>query len=63
MANAAPGVKEILTIGKFLWEVRERSYDLSTHRHRFLLVDAPLSPMRTGRQPSRDDRDPAWQDL
>ena len=28
VANAAPGVKEILTIGKFLWEVRERSYDL-----------------------------------
>jgi len=28
VANAAPGVKEILTIGKFLWEVRENSYDL-----------------------------------
>ena len=28
VANAAPGVKEILTIGKFLWEVREQSYDL-----------------------------------
>jgi anion-transporting ArsA/GET3 family ATPase len=28
VANAAPGVKEILTIGKFLWEVRERRYDL-----------------------------------
>ncbi len=28
VANAAPGVKEILTIGKFLWEVREDSYDL-----------------------------------
>jgi anion-transporting ArsA/GET3 family ATPase len=28
VANAAPGVKEILTIGKFLWEVRARSYDL-----------------------------------
>ncbi len=28
VANAAPGVKEILTIGKFVWEVRERSYDL-----------------------------------
>jgi hypothetical protein len=25
-------------------------------RHRILLVDAPLSPLRTGRQPSRDDR-------
>ena len=28
VANAAPGVKEILTVGKFLWEVRERNYDL-----------------------------------
>jgi anion-transporting ArsA/GET3 family ATPase len=28
VANAAPGVKEILTIGKFLWEVREGHYDL-----------------------------------
>jgi len=28
VANAAPGVKEILTIGKFLWEVREHHYDL-----------------------------------
>jgi anion-transporting ArsA/GET3 family ATPase len=28
VANAAPGVKEILTIGKFLWEVREQHYDL-----------------------------------
>ena len=25
VANAAPGVKEILTVGKFLWEVRERT--------------------------------------
>ena len=28
IANAAPGVKEILTIGKLCWEVRERHYDL-----------------------------------
>ena len=28
MANAAPGVKEILTVGKLVWEVRERNYDL-----------------------------------
>ncbi len=28
VANAAPGVKEILTIGKFVWEVREHHYDL-----------------------------------
>jgi hypothetical protein len=29
---------------------------LVTSWHRTLLVDAPLSPMRTGHQPSRDDR-------
>lgn len=28
VANAAPGVKELLTVGKFTWEVRERNYDL-----------------------------------
>ena len=28
VANAAPGVKEVLTVGKFLWEVREHHYDL-----------------------------------
>jgi anion-transporting ArsA/GET3 family ATPase len=28
VANAAPGVKEVLTIGKFLWEVRSRNYDM-----------------------------------
>ncbi|MGQ0615376.1 MAG: ArsA family ATPase [Acidimicrobiia bacterium] len=28
VAQAAPGVKEVLIIGKFLWEVRERNYDL-----------------------------------
>ncbi len=28
IANAAPGVKEILTIGKLAWEVREHHYDL-----------------------------------
>lgn len=28
IANAAPGVKEILTIGKLAWEVKEAHYDL-----------------------------------
>ena len=36
VANAAPGVKEILTVGKFVWEVRERHYDL-------VVVDAVAS--------------------
>ena len=30
--------------------------DIVTSRHRILLVDAPLSPLRTGRQPARSDR-------
>jgi anion-transporting ArsA/GET3 family ATPase len=36
VATAAPGVREILTVGKFCYEVRERHYDL-------VLVDAPAS--------------------
>jgi len=35
--------------------------DIVTAWHRSLLVDAPLSPLRTGRQPSRDDR-VDWED-
>ena len=35
---------------------RDRNRDRITARHRMLLVDAPLSPMRIGRQPHRDDR-------
>ncbi|MDP1819218.1 MAG: ArsA family ATPase [Acidimicrobiales bacterium] len=41
VANAAPGVKEILTVGKFLWEVREGHYDL-------VVVDAVASGHITG---------------
>ena len=36
VADAAPGVKEILAIGKVCWEVRERHYDL-------VIVDAEAS--------------------
>src|SRR5690606_17891184 len=36
VANAAPGVKEILIVGKLAYEVRERHYDL-------VVVDAPAS--------------------
>lgn len=28
VANAAPGVKEIVSVGKFIWEVRQGHYDL-----------------------------------
>jgi len=41
VANAAPGVKEILTVGKFLWEVRQKSYDL-------VVVDAVATGHITG---------------
>lgn len=34
LASAAPGVKEILSIGKFTWEVKAKNYDL-------VIVDAP----------------------
>jgi anion-transporting ArsA/GET3 family ATPase len=36
VADAAPGVKEILAVGKLTWEVRERSFDL-------VVVDAEAS--------------------
>ncbi len=36
VATAAPGVREILTVGKLCYEVREQSYDL-------VVVDAPAS--------------------
>jgi len=36
VASAAPGVKEILTVGKLAYEVRERNYDL-------VVVDAPAT--------------------
>jgi anion-transporting ArsA/GET3 family ATPase len=36
VANAAPGVKEILVVGKLCWEVRRGHYDL-------VVVDAPAS--------------------
>ena len=39
-----------------LAEWRAWSADVVTARHRILLVDAPLSPFRTGRQPTRDDQ-------
>ena len=42
---------------------RKRTYELGEKWHRFLVVDAPLSPMRIGRQPARSDRDEGWADL
>jgi hypothetical protein len=40
------------------WGRRQR--DTVTDFKRILLVDAPLGPLRTGRQPSRGDRDDSW---
>ena len=42
VATAAPGVREILTVGKFCYEVRERHYDL-------VVVDAPATGHIVGR--------------
>lgn len=36
---------------------RSRAADIAIDWERFLLVDAPLSPFRTGRQPAESDRD------
>ena len=41
---------------------RQSTFGQTRDFHRFLLVDAPLSPLRTGRQPQVSDRDPSWQD-
>jgi len=48
VANAAPGVKEILAVGKVCWEVRERRWDLvivdaEASGHVVAQVDAPRS--------------------
>jgi hypothetical protein len=37
-------------------ESRTREGSIVERIERILLIDAPLSPLRTGRQPSRDDR-------
>jgi hypothetical protein len=38
-------------------------YDEATSFERFLMSDAPLSPMKIGRQPAREDRESGWTDL
>jgi hypothetical protein len=37
--------------------------EASTGFARILMADAPLAPLRIGRQPSRDDREAGWTDL
>lgn len=51
VAQAAPGVKEILAVGKLCWEVRERHYDVvivdaEATGHIVAQVDAPASLAR-----------------
>ncbi|WP_211247627.1 hypothetical protein [Cryptosporangium arvum] len=41
---------------------RRAFYPRTTSAHRFLLVDAELSPFRTGRQPTRADRRSEWKE-
>nr|MDT0663586.1 hypothetical protein [Micromonospora sp. DSM 115978] len=41
---------------------RDRLYEVSTSAHRFLMIDAPLSPLRIGRQPARSDRAADWEE-
>jgi hypothetical protein len=48
----------LLTMPELLLDAAEKEV---RSRHRVLLVDAPLSPLRTGRQPARSDRTD-WQD-
>jgi len=38
----------------------KKSYEWTTDITRFLLVDSPLCPFRTGRQPRREDRTDGW---
>jgi hypothetical protein len=57
--DAWAGVEQDLSLGQAVLLPESRSAIL--HRERILLVDAPLSPLRTGRQPSRADRTD-WQD-
>ena len=39
---------------------QQRLYASSEQSDRFLMVDAPLSPLRIGRQPARSDRIDSW---
>jgi hypothetical protein len=42
---------------------QREAHEIALSWQRFLLVDAPLSPMRIGRQPGRDDREGNWSEL
>jgi hypothetical protein len=44
--------------GDTSWRTRQRDFVIDLRR--ILLVDAPLSPLRIGRQPARSDRDDSW---
>lgn len=41
---------------------QNRLYEISEASRRFLMTDAPLSPLKIGRQPARSDRERSWPD-
>jgi anion-transporting ArsA/GET3 family ATPase len=56
VASAAPGVREVLTVGKFVWEARERHYDLvvvdaAATGHIVAQLAAPQASWRAGSVP------------
>jgi hypothetical protein len=52
------GEAESAFLGGHPWRQRQR--EAVEDFRRILLVDAPLSPLRLGRQPARSDRDDSW---
>ena len=57
-----PGDVEVLdeAAAKPLRDWQQRLYSQSRSFRRFLMLDAPLSPLRIGRQPARSDRVDSW---
>lgn len=55
--------KALDTSGSAADRWRRRRWEISESSSRFLMRDAPLSPLRLGRQPGRGDRHPGWRDL
>ena len=45
-----------------LGDWRQRTLEWTTSFERFLMMDAPLCPLKIGRQPARSDRAEGWQD-
>jgi hypothetical protein len=56
-------LEKAATYGGAVDRWKKRLHEVSDSSGRFLMRDAPLSPMRIGRQPSRADRHEGWSDL